>query len=247
MILTLDGPGGAGKGTLAQKLARHYGFFYLDSGGLYRWLAFCCLTHGRRAEVPGDSGDSSGKAGTAVVLGPALDEALLDGVPLQELPSRFFEDYLALFTPESFAAIPRHRPEITNNVAFLAQLPAVREAVFGSQRAMVQRHQHGLVLDGRDMGTVVAPEAPCKFFVTALLEVRAQRRFLELQALDKSQRRPYSEVRDALRARDRLDCTRSLAPMRASLDAVLLDTSFLTPDESFHQALGVVESVVEGA
>ena len=233
MILTLDGPGGAGKGTLAQKLARHYGFFYLDSGGLYRWLAFCCLTHGRPAEQT-----------ESHFLGPALDEALLDGVPLQELPSRFFEDYLALFTPESFAAIPRHRPEITNNVAFLAQLPAVREAVFGSQRALVKRHQHGLVLDGRDMGTVVAPEAQCKFFVTALLEVRAQRRFLELQALDKSLRRPYSEVREALRARDRLDCTRSLAPMRASLDAVLLDTSFLTPDESFHQALGVVESVV---
>ena len=243
MILTLDGPGGAGKGTLAQKLARHYGFFYLDSGSLYRWLAFCCLAHGRPAEQVVVSGAS----GEGVVLGPALDEALLDGVSLQELPSRFFEDYLALFTPESFATLPRHRSEITSNVAFLAQLPAVREAVFGYQRAMVKRHQHGLVLDGRDMGTVVAPEAPCKFFVTALLEVRAQRRFLELQALDKSLRRPYSEVREALRARDRLDCTRSLAPMRASLDAVLLDTSFLTPDESLHQALGIVERVVERA
>ncbi len=238
MILTLDGPGGAGKGTLAQKLAQHYGFFYLDSGGLYRWLAFCCLAHGR------PTGQTE-QTGADVSLGPALDEALLDGVPLQELPSSFFEGYLARFTPESFAAIPRHRPEITSNVAFLAQLPAVREAVFGSQRAMVERHPHGLVLDGRDMGTVVAPEAQCKFFVTALLEVRAQRRFLELQALDKSLRRPYSEVREALRARDHLDCTRSLAPMRASLDAVLLDTSFLTPDESFHQALGVVESVAE--
>lgn len=202
LIVTIDGPAAAGKGTLARRIADHYGLAYLDSGALYRGTALTLLRQG--VDSPDDS------AATAAAKG--LQPELLSD--------------------------PALRDEATGRLASkVAAIPAVRAALLDWQRGFATHPpagKQGAILDGRDIGTVVLPDAKVKFFITASDEARAMRRFKELQA--KGETAIYARVLEDMRERDARDTARSTAPMRPAEDALIIDTSALDADQVFRLA-----------
>jgi cytidylate kinase len=212
MIIAIDGPAASGKGTVARRLAEHLNFAYLDTGSLYRAVALSVI---RAGEDPGD-------AAVAARHARALDPNLTEDP--------------AIRTAESGAAASK-----------VAAVPKVRAALLAFQRDFAARPPNGpngpvsgAVLDGRDIGTVVCPEAERKIFVTADLEIRATRRFKEL--LGRGEGAIYARVLADLRERDERDGSRADAPMRRAEDAMLLDTTHLDPDQAFESARALVET-----
>jgi cytidylate kinase len=202
MIIAIDGPAASGKGTLARRLAVHFGLPYLDTGLLYRATARAILDRGHALEdVP---------AAVAAARGLALtdfNEAALRGRAMGEAASR------------------------------VAALPEVRAALESLQRAFAMRPE-GAVLDGRDIGTVIAPSADVKIYVTASAEERARRRTLELAA--RGEAADYEAVLSDVRIRDERDSNRAVAPLRPARDAAVLDTTTLDADAAFDEALSIV-------
>ncbi|MBN9561259.1 MAG: (d)CMP kinase [Alphaproteobacteria bacterium] len=201
LIIAIDGPAAAGKGTLARRLAGTLGLPYLDTGLLYRAVGRRVLDGG------GDPADPTGAEAAARALRPAdLDRPDLRG-------------------PEADAA-----------ATAVAAIPAVRSALLAFQRNFAG--ERGAVLDGRDIGTVIFPDARVKLFVTASLQARARRRWLELRA--KGSDAELSTVETDMRARDALDAARAAAPLRPAPDAALLDTTELDADGAFRAAMSEV-------
>ena len=204
MIVAIDGPAGAGKGTLAKALAGRLGLRHLDTGGLYRATALQVLRAGADPAAPA----------TAERAARGLDTALLD-------------------SPELRTA------EAGNAASLVAAIPAVRQALLDFQRAFAATPP-GAVLDGRDVGTVVLPDAPVKLYVTASTAERARRRHEELLA--RGEASIYERVRAEIEARDARDAGRAVAPMRKADDAVEIDTTDLTPDQVLDRALAVIDA-----
>jgi cytidylate kinase len=202
MIIALDGPAASGKGTLARRLATHFGLPHLDTGLLYRATARALMEAGERL-------DDERRAVEA-----ARGLALMD----------FDEEQL------------RGR-EMGEAASVVAAIPAVRAALFDMQRSFASRPE-GAVLDGRDIGTVICPDAKVKIFVTASPETRANRRALELAR--RGEKVNYAEVLEDIRKRDERDSHRSSAPSVAAADAVMLDTSALDVEGAFAAALAIV-------
>ena len=205
LVITLDGPAGSGKTTTAQAVAKRLGFRHLDSGALYRALTFALLQEG----VPEDEWGSL-ESGQLNELKVEVD-AEGDGVNI-------YRDGV-LLTSEL------RSPEVTRCVSALACLPAVRDWLLGVQRSV---GAHGnLVADGRDMGTVVFPDADVKIFLVAGLEERARRRLLQ----DTGQEPTSSEIQEEARRieqRDQADQSRNQSPLRRPEDAVEVDTTGLS-------------------
>lgn len=197
-LIALDGPSGVGKSTTARAVAQELGWDYLDTGAMYRATA---LAAARSALSLEDT--------------PAL-EALLAGLRIEQRGTRF------LLNGEDVSEAIR-TPEVSRLVTPVSAHPRVREAMVEQQRA-IGASGHWVV-DGRDIGTVVFPQACCKIFLTASVEARASRRFLELQA--KGVPATLDEVARDIEARDRADSTRAVAPLRRAEDAVELDSSHL--------------------
>ena len=202
LVIAIDGPAAAGKGTLARRLAAELGLAYLDTGLLYRAVGRRMLDLGLDPSDPVAAGQTAAALTAADLLRTDL-----------------------------------RGPEADQASSLVAKAPSVRAALLALQRDFASR---GAVLDGRDIGTVVAPNAQVKLFVTADLATRASRRWLELQArgVDTS----LTQVEAELRARDTQDTARQAAPLTAASDAVVLDTTSLDADAAFAAALEIVRS-----
>ncbi len=199
MIIAVDGPAAAGKGTIARALARHFGYHFLDTGSLYRMVGLAVLKAG---------GDPNDRA-AAIAAAQSLD------------PSMFADGDLRTEAVAAAASI-------------VAVIPEVRSALLEFQRAFARRAP-GAVLDGRDIGTVVCPDADVKLFITASAEVRARRRQLELGSAS------YADVLAEIRARDDRDSKRAAAPLIPAQDAVVIDTSTLSVEDAVAAAVKTVK------
>jgi cytidylate kinase len=208
MVIAIDGPAASGKGTIAEAVAKALGYHYLDSGSLYRLVALKAL-----------------RSGTTFEDGPALARLA------QALDVRFGDGALLLDGVDATAAI--REEAVSAGASRIAVHGAVRQALIDRQRAF--RRPPGLVADGRDMGTVVFPDARIKAFVTATAEERARRRHKQLIAKGISITMD-SLLRD-IRERDARDAGRAVAPLEPASDAVLLDTTNLTIDEAVDRVL----------
>lgn len=216
-VITIDGPGGAGKGTLGRLLAHDLKFHFLDSGALYRLLVVAAEGHGIDLQ----------QEASLCVLGEHMDVQFVLDDPYH--PPRVF------FEGEDVSE--KIRSETTGNLASkMAASPAIRECLLSRQRSFLQ--PPGLVADGRDMGTVVFPQADLKIFLTASAQERAQRRFKELQ--DKQMDVKLSHLLEEIQARDARDANRIVAPLRPADDAVIIDTT----DLDVNQALALVKEQV---
>lgn len=206
-VITIDGPTASGKGTLALRVARHLGWQVLDSGALYRLTALAAMQR-------------------------QLDETDVAAVTdcARTLDVRFDHDVWL----ESINVSDAIRAEAVGNLASrVAALPSVRTALLARQRAF--RQPPGLVADGRDMGTVVFPDAVLKVFLVASVEARAQRRYKQL--IDKGIPATIDDLRRDLEARDARDSGRAASPLVAAPDAVVLDSSALSIDQTVQQVL----------
>lgn len=202
MIIAIDGPAASGKGTLARRIADHFGLPCLDTGLLYRAVARDVLARGFRLD----------DTWAVVAIARSLDPATLDDEGLRA-------------------------PGVGEAASRVAGIPEVRSALLEYQRAFARRLP-GAVLDGRDIGTVVCPDADAKIFVTATPEVRARRRFLERQA--QGEPVTYEEILALIRNRDARDSGRGSAPMRRADDADLLDTTEMGIEAAFDAAVGLI-------
>jgi cytidylate kinase len=204
MIIAIDGPAASGKGTIARRLAAHFGLPHLDTGLLYRATARALLDQGSKLDDVEEA------------VSAARGLALLD----------FEEDRL------------RGR-EMGEAASVVAAIPQVRAALIDVQRAFASRPS-GAVLDGRDIGTVVAPHADVKIFVTASPEARAQRRSLELRG--RGEKVDYPAILEDIRKRDKRDSERKDAPLKPAADARLLDTTDLNVEGAFAAALALAQA-----
>lgn len=205
MIIAIDGPAASGKGTIARRLAAHYGFRHLDSGLLYRGVAKAVL----------DAGKPVTDKAAAVAAAQAFD-------------------------PDAFPASALKGDDIAKAASVVAAIPEVRAALVSFQRAFA-RTPPGAVIDGRDIGTVIAPDAEVKIFVTASAEERARRRAAELRAQNVAV--DDAEVLADIVGRDQRDSTRAVAPLRPAPDSHLLDTTKLDIEAAVAAAIAIVERV----
>lgn len=209
LVVAIDGPAGAGKSTAARLLAERLGYALLDTGAIYRTLALLA----RREAIAWD--DGPGVASLALDLD--IRFAMRDGV-----------NHVLLRGADITAEI--RTPEISDGASRVSALPEVRAALLGLQRQLGAAG--GVVVEGRDIGTVVFPGAGAKFYLTASMDERARRRLLELRVAGRSADATgaLSAVRDELRARDHRDSTRAVAPLRKADDAVEIDSSVLSAE-----------------
>lgn len=212
-VIAIDGPSGSGKGTVAQLLATELGWHFLDSGALYRILAY-----------------AAGQRGIALDAAAALAE-LARTLPVTFSPN---DSKISL---DGIDILDKIRTESAGNAASkVAAIPEVRVALLARQRAF--RTAPGLVADGRDMGTVVFPDAAVKVFLTASAEERARRRYKQL--IEKGLDANLSDLVTAIAERDRRDAERSVAPLKPAADAEILDTSDLDIAQSVAQVRALV-------
>ena len=218
ITIAIDGFSSCGKSTMAKALAREIGYIYIDSGAMYRAVALYCIENGLLSR---DGIDTER-------LRKAIDEIRIEfrlntetQTPQTYLNGRCVEREIRTLT-------------VSSKVSMVAALDFVREAMVHQQQAMGAGK--GIVMDGRDIGTTVFPEAELKIFVTASAEIRARRRFDELQA--KGEAGSYEEILANVRERDRIDTTRAVSPLRKADDAIELDNSEMSIDEQQQWLLG---------
>lgn len=212
ITIAIDGHSSCGKSTMAKDLAREIGYIYIDSGAMYRCCTLFAIEQG------------------LIAADGTIDEAELErrmpeiSVSFQLNPETGRPD--TYLNGENVEQRIRTM-EVSSHVSPVAALPFVREAMTAQQQAMGR--EGGIVMDGRDIGTAVFPDAELKVFVTAAPEIRAQRRYDELRA--KGEECDFDEILANLQERDRIDSTRAVAPLRQAEDAIVLDNSHLTIEE----------------
>jgi cytidylate kinase len=205
IIIAIDGYSSCGKSTMAKNLAKSLDYNYIDTGAMYRAITLYALREGL---IRGEDIDSE-------ALEKAMPEIRID-----------FGKEGVLLNDEKVEAEIRNM-EVARHVSAIASLGFVREALVAQQRRMGR--DKGLVMDGRDIGTVVFPDAELKFFITASPEIRARRRLAELQS--KGIKATYEEVLDNVRSRDEQDMNRAVSPLRQAADAIVIDNSEMDVEE----------------
>ena len=221
MIIAIDGPSGAGKSSLGRMLARGLGLLYIDTGSMYRAAALAVLESSINASDDIAIGSLASRVDIDLAGDPDSLSVTLDG---RDVTDRIRED------------------DVTDMSSIISTIPAVRRAMVQRQRELGQR---GAVLNGRDIGTVVFPEADVKFFLTASPEERARRRLAEERAHNPMV--TYEEVLADMTERDRRDTTRADSPLVAAKDAIVIDSSGQPIDEVFQEMMAIVRKKVERA
>ncbi len=216
LIVAIDGPAGAGKSTVARQLARRLGFAIIDTGAIYRSVALLA----QRAGI--DWEDDEG-------LRAFVDSEKGPGLGISFLPVAGAEDSQRVLLRGQDVTEAIRTPEISRGASVVSARPVVRKKLLSLQRELGERAAGGAVLEGRDIGTVVFPNAAVKFFLTASDEARAGRRYAELA--EKGLRVALSEVLLDQRRRDKDDTERALAPLKPAPDAILVDTTGSSLDE----------------
>ena len=218
IIVAIDGHSSCGKSTMAKSLAAQVGYIYVDTGAMYRAVTLFAMRQGL-FDAPGQP-----DAARLEALVPKIEVSFhLDpttNLPLVCLNGEVVEEEVRTL-------------EVSSHVSAIAALPFVREALTRQQQRMGE--EKGIVMDGRDIGTVVFPQAELKVFVTASAEVRAQRRFLELTA--KGQAVAFEDILRNVQERDYIDSHREVAPLRQADDALVLDNSEMTREEQMQWLL----------
>ena len=209
MIIAVDGPAASGKGTLARRLAETYNLAYLDTGSLYRGVAYLVVSRGQ------DPSDQAAALAAARALDPA-------SIPEREI----------------------RKDEIGAAASIVAAMEKVRGAIRDLQIEFAHHPpdgKDGAVLDGRDIGTVICPDADVKIFVDAAPEIRAKRRHLELQDRDPESAPGYDQILADLKERDQRDQSRASSPLKPAEDSHLLDTTNFSIESAFQAACEIVE------
>ena len=215
LIIAIDGPSGAGKSTLGRMLARALNLLYIDTGSMYRAVALAVM-------------ESSISASDDVAVGSLANRIDID---LKGDP-----DSLSVTLDGRDVTEQIRSEEVTDLSSIISTIPAVRRAMVARQREMGKR---GAVLNGRDIGTVVFPDADVKFFLTALPQARAERRFNEERAYDPNVR--FNETFADMTERDARDTTRIDSPLKTAADAIVVDSTGLSIDEVFQQIMAAIE------
>lgn len=223
IIIAIDGYSSSGKSSMARALASRIGYRYIDSGAMYRAVTLWAMRHGLVAAGVVDADN----------LVASLGEIAVDFMPM---PDGRQHTLLNLEDVEEEI----RRLEVSNNVSQVSVIPAVRHRLVALQQSMGE--SKGIVMDGRDIGTTVFPDAEMKVFVTASPETRAQRRYKELKA--KGVESTYDEVLENVVTRDHIDETREESPLRKADDAVVLDNSYMTVEEQDKWLLDLYEKII---
>jgi cytidylate kinase len=215
-VITVDGPGGSGKGTISKAIAGELGWHFLDSGALYRLLALAATRQGIALD------DRSGLSAAAEALDVSFsvdgsDSILLEGINVSK---------------------EIRTEEVGNAASRVASLPDVRQALLGRQRDF--RRLPGLVADGRDMGSVVFKDADVKIYLTASIEERAKRRYKQL--IEKGLDANLQHIREEIAERDARDTGRTVAPLKPAPDAIVIDTSDLSIDATLIRVREVIQA-----
>ena len=219
LIITIDGPAGAGKTTVSKILAGRLGYIYVDTGALYRGVALEAMAAGLRPD------DDAGL------------EKLCSSLQLKLLPG---EQGLRLFSGSTDITDQIRTPEVTMFASAASARPVVRKYLLGLQRDLA-RHK-GVVFEGRDMGTVVFPHADVKFYLDAAPKIRAYRRYRELAAKTSQ---TIDEVERDMERRDRNDSARKLAPLKPAQDALKIDSTDITTEAVVEKMLGVIKGTLQ--
>ncbi|MCQ2438219.1 MAG: (d)CMP kinase [Oscillospiraceae bacterium] len=217
--VAIDGPSGAGKSTLARRCAERFGFLYVDTGAIYRTVGLAALRAG---------------------IAPDEPEQVLPLLTGLELDLRHSEDGQHMFLGNEDVNGLIRTPEVSAFASKVSAIAAVRAFLMDMQRSLAERNS--VIMDGRDIGTVVLPQADIKVFLTASPEARAQRRLKELQA--KGAAISLEEVLRDMKERDERDSQRAAAPLKAAEDAVLLDTTELSLEQSIEALSALISGVM---
>ena len=221
IIIAIDGPAGAGKSTIARHLARHFGLLNLETGAMYRAFALKALRDALPLDDAAALEQLAHETSISLESGEEENRVLLDG-----------EDVTGLI----------RNPTVTDAASRVSTIPAIRAWMVRQQQQLGARG--GVVMEGRDIGTVVFPHAPVKIFLDAAPEVRGQRRYEQLGEKGSVHVIPPEEILRDLRARDERDRNRADSPLKPAADAVLLDSTDMTLDDAVAAAEAIVESKV---
>lgn len=217
IAIAIDGPSGAGKSTIARKAAARCGFTYIDTGALYRCIALSALREG---------------------IGEPDEAAIAALLPKIKLDLRHIDQQQHVFLGAEDVSQAIRSPEVSMAASKIAALPCVREFLLGAQRRMAEKNN--VIMDGRDIGSVVLPNAQIKIFLTASSEERARRRYEELLA--SGEKVTYESVLHDVVKRDQNDTTRAAAPLKAAPDAITVDTTGNTLEESVELLTRLIEN-----
>ena len=225
LIVAVDGHSSTGKSTVSKILAARLGYTYIDTGAMYRIVTLKAMREG------------------LIRNGNVDDEKLKEVLPTIIFGFKYNEEkkrYESYMNGE-YVEVAIRGLEVSDNVSLIAALPYVRELLVEKQREMAK--EGGVIMDGRDIGSVVFPHAEVKFFMTASPEVRAQRRYKEL--IEKGEQVTYEEVESNVRKRDYIDEHRETSPLVRTSDAVLIDNGDMTVEEEVEEMLKIIRSKYE--
>lgn len=218
--IALDGPSGSGKSTLAKKLSKHYGFVYIDTGALYRTIGF----------FVSQKGIASDDVASIIAVLPEI-----------KIEMRLEDGGNAVYLDGKKMGNEIRTPLISKYASDVSKIPEVRAFLLETQRSIAR--ENNVIMDGRDIGTVILPDAQVKMFVTASPEARAKRRFAELK--ERGVETTLEEVLSDMKWRDANDKNRDVAPAVPAEDAIMFDNSDLDIDETVSNAISIIDKVIK--